>query len=260
MPRFDSGLSGAISGLNTLELCAEGNTSVHRLHPFVKLAATIVYVVVVISFGRYEIGGLLPFFFYPAILTPLSETPYKTLLQRLLPALPFALFGGLSNVFFDRAPMMTLGGVAITGGVVSFVSIMIKMVLSVSAILLLVSTTGIADLSRQLAASGVPDVLVLQLVLTYRYLSVLVDETCTMYSSYILRSVDSRGIQMRDMGTFVGSLLLRSIDRAERVYAAMKCRGFSGAYPVPRRGAPGAPDLLYLFVVCGAAILLRCFS
>jgi cobalt/nickel transport system permease protein len=258
MTRIDQSFSSAVSGLNTLEQFAGRNTLVHRLHPFVKTTATIVYVVVVVSFGRYEISALRPYFFYPAILIPLSETPLAALFKRLLPALPFPLLGGLSNMFFDAVPMMTLGGVTITGGVISFISIMIKTVLSVSAILLLVSTTGMADLSRQLSAAGAPDAFVLQLVLTYRYLAVLVEETSAMYTAYILRAPGARGVRLRDVGPFVGVLLLRSIDRAGRVYSAMKCRGFSGVFPAAPHSRPGAPDMICLFAVCGVVILLRC--
>ncbi|MDR3255679.1 MAG: cobalt ECF transporter T component CbiQ [Synergistaceae bacterium] len=258
MPQPDFGFSGATLGLKALELLAEGDTVIHRLHPFVKLMTTIVYVVVVISFGRYEIAALMPFFFYPAILMPLSETPCAAISKRLLPALPFALFGGLSNIFFDRTPMVIMAGMAVSGGVVSFVSIMIKTTLSVSAILLLVSTTGIVSLSRQLAALGIPDAIILQFTLTYRYLSVLAEEAGTMYDCYMLRSSDSRGIRMKDMGTFVGVLLLRGIDRAGRVYAAMKCRGF--ACSLPTHDSARAFDICYLFIVCGTIILLRCFT
>jgi cobalt/nickel transport system permease protein len=88
---------------------------------------------------------------------------------------------------------------------------------------------------------------------------VLIEEAGTMYDSYILRSPDSRGIRMSDMGTFIGILLLHSIDRAERVYAAMKCRGFSGVFPAQRRERLRAPDIFFMFAVCSYAILLRCF-
>ncbi|MDR1472831.1 MAG: cobalt ECF transporter T component CbiQ [Synergistaceae bacterium] len=263
MYRRDSGSFvgfGALSGLNTLEMCAGRDTVIHRLHPFVKMAATIVYVAVVVSFGRYEVSALTPYFLYPAILVPLSETPPRILMRRLLPALPFTLFGGIGNVLFDTEPVMSVGGFAVTGGVVSFVSIMSKTVLSVSAVLLLVSATGMADLSRQLVFMKVPELFVLQLVLTYRYLGVLTGETGTLYEAYAVRCPGARGIRMGDTGAFVGALLLRSIDRAGRVYSAMKCRGFSGAYPTPRRERLGAGDMLILAAVCGAMIIPRCLS
>jgi energy-coupling factor transporter transmembrane protein EcfT len=34
----------------------------------------------------------------------------------------------------------------------------------------------------------------------------------------------AKGLEMKHVGAFVGQLLLRSIDRAERVYAAMRAR------------------------------------
>ncbi|MDR1885977.1 MAG: cobalt ECF transporter T component CbiQ [Synergistaceae bacterium] len=259
MPPSSDGFSRAVAHINALEVSSGGSTFVHRLHPLAKMTATAVYVVVVISFGRYEIGPLMPFFFYPAILTPLSETPCGTIFRRLLPAVPFALFGGMGNVYFDRTAMAAIGGFAVTGGAISFASIMIKTLLSVWAILLLASTTGMPDLSRQLASLGVPDVIVLQFIMTYRYLSVLVGETGRMYRAYILRSAGARGVRMRDMGTFVGTLLLRSIDRAERVYAAMKCRGFSGSYRAGGRKKFSAADLIFLFAVIGPAIFFRCW-
>jgi cobalt/nickel transport system permease protein len=246
--------------LESLETCAGRDTAIHRLHPSVKLAAAVVYVAAVISFGRRDVSGLMPYFFYPALLAPLSETPLRLLMRRVVPALPFALFGGMANLFFDSEPVMRIGGVAITGGVLSFVSIMIKTALSVSAVSLLVSATGMADLSRQLVSMRVPEAFVLQLVLTYRYLAVLAGESRAMCAAYVLRCPGARGIRIKDMGTFVGVLLLRSISRAERVYDAMKCRGFSGACPITPRDPPGARDILFLAVVCVAAIVPRCLN
>lgn len=225
-----------------------------------KVAAAIVYAAAVISFGRRDVRGLMPYFFYPALLASLSETPLRLLLRRIIPALPFALFGGMANLFFDSEPVIRVWGIVITGGVLSFVSIMIKTALLVSAVSLLVSTTGMADLSRQLVSMRVPEMFVLQLVLTYRYLAVLAEESRSMCAAYVLRRPGARGTHIKDMGTFVGVLLLRSIARAERVYDAMKCRGFSGTWPVSPHKRPGARDIFFLTAVCAAAILPRCLN
>ncbi|MDR3280077.1 MAG: cobalt ECF transporter T component CbiQ [Synergistaceae bacterium] len=254
----------AAAGLRALENLSEKNTVIHQLHSFVKLTAAVVYVAVVISFGRYEVSRLLPYFFYPAILMPISETPFRQMFYRLSMALPFALFGGLANIFFDRPPMFFFGGIVITAGAVSFVSILIKTVLSVWAVLFLVSTTTIWDLCGQLIRLRVPRLLVLQLSLTYRYISSLMEEACAMYHAYILRSPGmKKGVRITDMGQFVGSLLLRSFDRAWNVYAAMKCRGFDGSFSASigdKEGKLKFSDWLYLFSACVPAVLLRCWS
>ena len=57
----------------------------------------------------------------------------------------------------------------------------------------------------------------------------LLNEAVSMHTAYTLRTDNQKGIKMRDMGSFLGQLLLRSTDRAEQVYYAMKCRGFHGA-------------------------------
>ena len=247
----------AVSGLNDLEEMADRKTIIHDLHPLFKIIVTFVFLITVISFDRYQISGLLPFIMYPVVMMTLSMTPFKPLFYRLLPALPFSLFGGLSNIIFDQVPVITIGFLTVTSGMISFVSILIKVVLTVSAVLILVATTPITVISKQLAQLGIPSLLVLQLVMTYRYISVLIEEAVTMMTAYTIRAPRHKFIQMKDMGSFVGHLLLRSIDRAERVYAAMKARGFSGMYataPIPKAGLK---DILFAVGMCSFFLICR---
>lgn len=245
---------------HTLETLAEGKTVIHGLHPLAKTITTFVYVVIVVSFNPYELSGLLPFFFYPVTLMALAEIPYKPLLSRLAIALPFGIFAGIANLIFVRETALTLLGLPISYGLISFISIIIKTVLTVMAVLILISTTPMPLLSRQLAALKVPSIFILVLSLIYRYISVLVEEALSMYTAYALRSPDQKGIRMKDMGIFVGQLLLKSMDRAERVYQAMRCRGFTGVYdyiPLPKLTGKEA---VYLLGLSAAFVLLRFFN
>ena len=252
---------GAIqfSQIHTLEQLADGNTAVPSLHPAVKLLSTLVYIGAVVSFGRYDLGGLLPMLMYPFLFMALSETPYRLLLKRFLIALPFAVFAGVSNVFLDRTPVLSLGGIAVSGGVLSFLVLLLKTYLTVMAVLLLVSTTTLASLSALLSRIRVPAVFLMQLSMTYRYLSVLLEEAGTMMTAYALRRRSGKGILLRNMGSFVGQLLLRSFQRAERVYCAMKLRGFSGAVVYTKPQKFRLRDGVALCAVCGGALLLRLF-
>jgi cobalt/nickel transport system permease protein len=100
--------------------------------------------------------------------------------------------------------------------------------------------------------------------MTWRYLSVLLGEASAINTAYMLRSPGSRGIKMKDMGSFLGQLLLRSIDRAERVYAAMKCRGFDGrfgaGYGQKRLGRMRAADILFILATAVFSLGLRFFN
>lgn len=240
-----------------LEQLADGKTAIHRLHPMVKLVSTLFYIVVVISVGRYDFFTLIPFLFYPSILMPISETPYKPLFKRLLIALPFSLFAGISNIIFDTQISSYIYGVGISYGVISFFTILLKTYLTVMAVLLLVSTTTLKDLSHQLTRLKVPPVIVMLFTMIYRYISILLNEASTMFTSYILRCPKGKGINIRHMGSFVGQLLLRSIDRAERVYYAMKCRGYHGAVSYAQKRKMSFNDCAYLILICAIASSFR---
>jgi cobalt/nickel transport system permease protein len=247
----------AVSKLNDLEEMANGKSVIHTFHPMSKIIITFVFLIAVISFDRYQISGLIPFILYPVLMLSLSLTPIKPIFYRLIPALPFSLFGGLSNVVFDHLPILTIGMITITGGMVSFVSILLKTVLTVTAVLILIATTPLPVISKQLARIGIPSLIVFLLIMTYRYISVLIEEVSTMVTAYTIRAPRQKFVKMKDMGSFIGHLLLRSMDRAERVFAAMKCRGFNGVYvtaPIPKETMK---DVLFTVSFCAFFIVCR---
>jgi cobalt/nickel transport system permease protein len=138
--------------------------------------------------------------------------------------------GGLSNLFLLSETALYLGPWPVSMGMVSLASILLKTLLTVLGVLLLIATTPFFEISRQLTQLGMPKILNLQLLMTYRYISLLLAEAAAMVTAYSLRSPAQKGIKMQDMGCFLGQLILRSFDRAERVYHAMQCRGFDGMY------------------------------
>jgi cobalt/nickel transport system permease protein len=212
----------------------------------------------VVSFPSRNLSGLVAFCLYPAVFMSLSLTPWGPLLSRLAAALPFALAGALSNLILLRETAFTLGGLGVSQGAVSFVSILLKTVFTVLAALLLVATTSFPGLAEALTAPRALRIIGLQLVMTWRYTGVLLDEAENMVRAYRLRAPASRGVKMGDMGSFAGQLLLRSFDRAGRVYGAMKCRGFSGMYhgKAGARTLTGA-DWAYMLITAGALLALR---
>jgi len=225
-------MKNTIRELYALEQLAGGKTCVHRLHPTVKLLATAVFIITVVSFDRYSFVRLVPYIFYPTLMMAFSETPYVMLLKRLTIALPFCLFAGISNVLFDRAIALTIGSMAVSYGIVSLFSILLRVYLCVMAVLLLVSITPLSQITGSMRRLRTPHIFVIVFEMTYRYIGVLFEEVYSMYTAYSLRSCASRsgnakGIAMRDMGSFTGQLLIRSFNRADRVYNAMKCRGYA---------------------------------
>ncbi len=210
----------------SLEQLSRQNTGIHRLHPLSKMVVTFVYIICLAAHGRYDLFSLAPCLFYPILVMALSEVPFSMIGKRTLVALPFSLFAGISNLIFDRQPFMKIGEMVITTGVLSFFTILLRTCLGVAAILILVAVTPFPQMSRQLRRMHIPAVFVNLIEMLYRYIGVLLEEADTMLTAYRLRNPYVKWPILKDMGAFVGQLFLKSYDRAERVYQAMKCRGY----------------------------------
>jgi len=223
-------LAARVNELYRLESLSDGDTAFHRFHAAPKLIVTFVYIAVVVSFHRADITGVVPYFLYPTLVMAIAEVPYGMLLRRFLIALPFCAFAGATNALLDRqtAFVLELGArdIAVSFGVLSLITIVLRTYLCVMAVFLLIATTPFATLTRQLRRMRVPGIFILLIEMIYRYIGVLIGEAATMSLAYSLRSVRKKNLEMRHMGSFVGQLALRSFDRGERVYAAMMCRGY----------------------------------
>lgn len=116
------------------------------------------------------------------------------------------------------------------------------------AVLALVGSLEAVALGRALGRLGAPERLVHLFLFTIRYLDVLNREYDRLRLAMRARAFRPRaGLHCwTSLGYLFGMLLVRSLERAERIDAAMRCRGFSGRFPSlaetdgPQR--PGALD------------------
>jgi cobalt/nickel transport system permease protein len=106
----------------------------------------------------------------------------------------------------------------------------------------------------------VPKIFVLQLLLTYRYISVLIEELSRMMRAYTLRAPEQKGIHRSVWGSFAGQLILRTYDRAQRVYTAMSLRGFLGEYHTGKIPKLGVMDFTYLAGWISFFVIARIFN
>ena len=219
----------SLYNMRLLDDLAMKETSIHKIHPLIKLLTTVVYLTVVVSFGRYEISRLLPLIFYPVLIFAYAELPVVPILKRLLLVEPFIIGIGILNPLFDNYTVM-IGEFVISRGWITFLSIFIKSGFTVTASILLIATTGMDKLASALRMLKIPKIFVLQLLLTYRYISILIEEVSRMARAYSLRAPAQKGIQHNVWGSFAGQLILRTFDRAQRIYESMNLRGFTGEY------------------------------
>lgn len=230
---------------------------VHRLDPRAKVAATMLFAVVVVSFPKYEILSLLPFFLFPVLIGALGDIPAGFVAGKVVAVSPFAVFVGIFNPLFDPSTVAIAPGVAVSAGWISFASILLKFTLTISAALLLIATTSFPGICRGLRRLGVPALFVSQLLFLYRYLFVLMEEAVRVVRARDMRSFGRRGTGVRVFVRIVGTLFLRTVERAERIYGAMLARGFRGDVPSMRREKLRPSDAVFVLASGGFFALCR---
>lgn len=230
-----SKLDQAITELHTIDELSKENRWVNHIHPSVKLFLTLFFIILTVSFGKYELTGLLGLCIYPLFLFVVGDLQLRAALRRVAVVLPFVGLVGLFNPIFDRQPVLTIGTLVISGGVLSMFSLLLKALLTVLAAYILIASTPIEQICASLRQFHVPRSIVITVLLIYRYLTVLLKEARRVTQAYSLRAPGQRGVQYRAWGPLLGQLLLRSMDRAQNLYQSMLLRGFNGDFPYERK-------------------------
>ncbi len=252
-----AGIDSAIFDIGALDTLAQADTPVHRLDPRAKVLTSLVFIITVASFDKYALAALLPFCLFPLALVGRARLPLGFLMKKLLMVAPLAVFIGLFNPLFDHRVLLQFGPLAITGGWISFLSILLRFTLTIGTALVLVATTSFPGICMALEGLGAPRVFAVQLLLLYRYLFVLITEASRMNRARALRAFQGRGLGLKTFGVMIGQLLLRTVDRAQRVHLAMLCRGFDGQIRSFRRLRIGRAEVLFTLGWSALFILLR---
>ena len=242
--------------LDELDRLSGHDTQLHRLDARVKLLVTASYVVAVISFGKYEIAGLAPFLLFPVLLAAWGNLPISTLIRRSFLALPVAVALAIFNPWLDPQPMVIGPNFVLPAGWFSLTSIGLKAVLTAFAAVLLVASTTFSGVCAGLRRLGVPQVFTQQLLFLWRYAGVLADEANHLLQARNQRSF-SRPLRPRVAARLIGALLQRTLERAERIHAAMLCRGFRGHLPQSQVTPLRLGDIVFLLVAFTTILACR---
>ena len=243
--------------LREMDTLAAADSPVHRLHPLCKLIVTVFYIVVVLSFPKYNATGLIVMVLYPTLMFQSGNIPIRLCFYRLRFVLPLVCAVGIANPFFDQTPVLYLGNWVLTGGVLSMLTLMLKGLFTLMASFLLIATTPIDTLCAALRKLHIPSMLVTLLLLTYRYIGVMLNEVSVMTQAYKLRAPGQKGLHISAWGSFLGQLLLRSMDRAEELYDSMRLRGFRGEFYYADAPRCRMSDVVFTICCCGALLVAR---
>ena len=243
-----------------MEALSDGESPLHRLDPRAKLITTLIFIVAIVSFDKYAISAMIPFLIYPTVQISVGGLPAGYILKKVLLVAPFAVLIGIFNPLLDREALFHIGAIHVSGGWISFVSILLRFFLTVTAVLILVASTGLNAVCLSSAKLGVPWPFVVQLMFLHRYIFVVTDEAVRMARAVSLRSFGTGAMGFRTYISLVGHLLLRALDRGQRIYLAMSSRGFSGRVNIMRPMKIGSREIRFMIGWGATFILMRYYN
>jgi cobalt/nickel transport system permease protein len=236
---------------------------IHNLDPRTKLIACLTFIVFIVLTPVTNWLAILLYFCVITVLLLISKLPLHYVLKRSLVVFPFVLMIAVFIPFFKQgevAGSYNIGWwqVSVTyNGLIILANVVTKAWLCILSLILLSSTTRLADLLKGLRQLHVPHVIILILSFMYRYIFVLMDEMMRMKQARDSRNFGgSRLYQLRIIGNMIGTLFIRSYERGERVYSAMLARGFDGEVRTIRTLRFSRNDVY--FAVSFGLVLIMC--
>lgn len=168
----------------------------------------------------------------------------------LFATLPFTLSG---PALFSLGPLS-----ASAEGVRRAALIACKVSACVLVMMTLLHAVEPARLGQALRSLHLPETVVRLFVLTARYLSLIREEAVRLHDAMRMRGFRPRsnGHTWRSYGNLVGMLLVRALDRAQRIEEAMLCRGYNGRFPHLAEPAPALRDWAGFGAITGCAVVL----
>lgn len=238
-----------------------GNSFIHALDPRFKIVIAF-FLTIIIAFTNSLNSVLFALTF--AILSVLTaRIKYKLVIYRLL---FINFFIGILWLFIPFSipgnSLWNIGPFCVSyEGVFKMFFITLRCNTIILILISYISTIPVVILGQSLYKMGLNNKLTQLLFLFYRYLDVIYLELQRLFNSLKARGF-TPGSNMHTYRTFanlIGVLLVRSWERAERIYEAMLCRGFAGKYYSLREFSAGKWDICFLifgFTVCCIIILL----
>lgn len=204
------------------------------LDPRVKVVS-IILLLVAVSLSR-SLAVIVGLYLVTLVLAWFSSVPMGFFVKRVWLFMPF--FTGIIAIpafFITPGPPLAhlpLGLVITRTGAMTALFLLLRVGASVSTAMLLVLTTPWNSVLKALGVLRVPDVFVVILGMTYRYIYLLLHTVNDMFLSRKSRVVGrmSTADQRRLLAASAGVLLTRSLDLSSEVYLAMQSRGLHG-YP-----------------------------
>lgn len=207
--------------------------SKYRMRADIKLASVLLLIILSSLSQAYTFVVILDILLFVII----CLLPANQILRVLKFSIPVTLF-----------TCIILLPSAIMGNVFNSILIILKVFASVTMVSLVSMTTTFYEMNAAYKQFFIPNIFVMVLDMTIKYIVLLGDLSLNMLYALKLRSVGVNKEKQTSMGNVAGVMFLKSKEMAEDTYSAMECRGFVGVYK--RNIAMGfhVADAILLFI------------
>lgn len=205
---------------------------VSGLDPRVRIIIAAAFAVAVVSFSRLDVLALALAIAVGVML--LAHLPVARTVRRVVAMDAFIIFMIAMLPFtVPGEPVFEVFGMpASREGFLQALTIALKATAIVMMAMALLGSMEAVTLARALRSLGMPERLVHLILFTVRYIDVLHQEyrrLRTAMKARGFRPANSRHTYV-SFGYLIGMMLVRALERSERILQAMKCRGFSGRF------------------------------
>ncbi|MCK4459569.1 MAG: cobalt ECF transporter T component CbiQ [Methanosarcinales archaeon] len=240
------------------------SSPIHRWDPrfrLISIFALIFSVMLLYNLQLIVIGMI-----FAIILTSISKIPLSFVLSRMKLVFIFVI------PFFIIIPFTVIGNgveIASFGGItlsyrgtesVEFAAmIVLKALTAVMLIFPMIGTSRMDITIKALEGLHLPNKPVQMFAFTYRYIFVLDDEFTRMDRSLASRGFRKRGnlYTLTTISKAIAMLFVKSYERADRVFYAMRSKGYSGTVATLHEFYARRQDWVNTAVVVGFALLLQ---
>lgn len=220
-------IEDAIYQVHYIDNNSNNNNILNKIHPLVKLIISVIYILFLTSINKYNLTITLAMSIYLIVVSIIGDLSIKNCIKRLKIVLFFLIIIGIANPILDRQVVTFIGIIPITTGMISALTLILKGIFAIISSYFLIVTTGVENICYALKKLHIPNILITIFMLIYRYIIVFLKEVQKIWIAYSLRAPKQKGIHFKAWGSMIGSLMIRSIDKAEVIYQAMELRGFS---------------------------------
>jgi len=233
-------------------LYLHGHSRIHRLAPQVKIVGAVLLVLGFVATPRTAMWAFGIYALVVVSLAAVARIPVTFAMRRMMIEIPFLLVVLLLPLLGSEPNVEVLGLSLSEAGLWDAWNILAKATLGLGIAVVLGATTQVPEILVGLDGLKMPSIITAIAGFMVRYIDVIATDWRRMRTAMASRGHDARWLtQVIPLARTLGAMFVRTYERGERIYLAMRSRGYTGT--MPASSVPATPPVEWAIasiVVC----------